>query len=77
MFPETQPGQEIESLSKVQIVTADGKAAGAGKDGYSNVIVHPDGAKEVRYHLTDTPSKEVSQLFLLLPDGTMLPLQGN
>lgn len=76
VFPATQPEREIKSLPKVQIVTADRKAAGDGKDGYSYVIVRPDGAKEIRYHLTDTPSKEIGPLFLLLPDGTMLPLKG-
>ncbi len=73
-FAPTQSEQAVASLPKVQLVNARGEPLGTGKDGYSQTLAHPDGTKELRYHLTSAPAEEQGQMYLLLPDGTMVAI---
>lgn len=74
IFPP-QSEEMAEALPAVQLVNKEGNPIGTGKDSHYSILEHQDGTKEIRYHITNTPSEHSGEVFLLLPDGAMIPVE--
>lgn len=70
-----QSEEMIEALPTVQLVDKEDIPIGTGKDSFYSILDLHDGTKEIRYHITNTPSEYSGEMFLLLPNGTRIPVE--